>query len=105
MSLFLLIFYLLILCSFALRGALPYQLKQKSCIAEQSARTTSAGSSSRSVALNIQMDELMKKRTILSEEIEPLQDSDSSTNSPQQGNKPEMTRWKTSEILKVNDCL
>jgi len=47
------------------------------------------------------MAEMVREGTILEEDIQALQITDTSTSISQQGNEPEITRWKTAEIFKV----
>lgn len=104
-TLVLLTFYLFVLCAFALRGGLPYQRKQTPAIVGQSLRAFPAWNTSRSLAVNIQMVEMIRDGTVPPEDIQPLQSTDTPTSNLQQENDPDMTRWKTSEILKVDHCL
>jgi len=104
-TLALLVFYLLVVSSFTLRGGLPYQAKHTSATGGQSSMRTVVWNSSCSVAINLQMVEMMRDGYVPPEVLRPRQNTNRSTLNPQQRNKAEMTGWKTSEIFKVSLAL
>jgi len=101
-TLTLLVLYLLAISSFTLRGGLPYQAKHASAIGGPSSRRSVVWNTSRSVAINIQMVEMMRDGYVPPHVLQQSRSANRSTpNPPAQRNKAEMTGWKTSEIFKV----
>jgi len=105
LTLALLVFYLLVVSSFTLRGGLPYQAKHTSVIGGLSSRRTVVWNTPRSVAINVQMVEMLRDGYVPPEVLRPRQRTNRSVPSAQQRNKAEMTGWKTSEIFKVDFAL
>jgi len=106
LTLVFLFFYLLVVSSFTLRGGLPYQAKHASAIGGPSSRRSVVWNTSRSVAINIQMVEMMRDGYVPPHVFQQSRSTNRSTpNPPPQRNKAEMTGWKTSEIFKVAPAL
>eukprot|EP00210_Caulerpa_lentillifera_P006707 g6409.t1 len=95
-----LLLYLLVICSFTIRGALPYQAKHTTS-ARQSRREILVWNTTRSVAINIQMVEMMRDGYVPPDAIRPSTNTQRSSSSSQRQNQGEMTGWKTAEIFKI----
>eukprot|EP00210_Caulerpa_lentillifera_P006697 g6399.t1 len=95
-----LLLYLLVLCSFTIRGALPYQAKHTTS-ARQSRREILVWNTTRSVAINIQMVEMMRDGYVPPDAMRPSTNTHRTSSNSQQRHKGEMTGWKTAEIFKI----
>eukprot|EP00210_Caulerpa_lentillifera_P006727 g6429.t1 len=96
-----LLLYLLVISLFTLRGALPYKPKRTRTPSRQSQREILVWNTTRSVAINIQMVEMMRDGYVPPDAIRPSTNTQRPSSNSQRQNQGELTGWKTAEIFKI----
>eukprot|EP00210_Caulerpa_lentillifera_P006657 g6360.t1 len=93
------ILYLLVLASFTIRGCLP--VTSEDGTPTSSPRSNIVWNSTRSVAINLQMVEMMRDGYVPPEVIDPARRTIPSNPSSSITNELELTKWMSTEILKI----
>lgn len=92
--------------SFTIRGGLPLNPRIRTLLTRRIAQPNIVWNSTRSVAINIQMVEMMRDGYVPPEVINPNRQRSVSNEEPTRDIRDlELTRWMTTEILKVEALL
>eukprot|EP00210_Caulerpa_lentillifera_P006633 g6336.t1 len=93
--------YLLVLASFTIRGSLPVHLTERATSPNPSPKPNVIWNSTRSVAINIQMVEMMRDGYVPPEVIDPTLQTSLPSSASSFTDELRLTRWMSTEILKI----